>query len=503
VTRLGPSRVAAAGRWLLGFFCLFGIAALWAVTTPKYAAPDEPAQAIKAAATARGELVGRDDSTPTVPYMAFNIPATLAQGTNPVCLAFEPTQSAGCLAPWQSRTGLQEADTYVGGYPPLYYFLVGLPSLVTHSSKVLIWMRLVSAALSAVFLTAAFVSASRVAHARATVIGVAAATTPLAVFLAGVINPSGLEISSALCLWTSGLALLVRDDDRHTRSLVVWTAVSAATLVQIRGLSPLLLAIITLTLLAVAGVRPLIQLLRRKDMRIAFVAVGLCAAFALAWILGAGSLHLAAVGRPVTGDTLQTLRAALSVGTSVHKMIGVFGWLDTFMPAWCYIVWEAVCIALGIGALVRRQRRLTWVLVALMIVTVAVPTLLAFSQAHKLGIVGQARDFLPVAAGLPVLAAYTLMRGLAPTRRLGLTVAAAAVAIAAVQVAGFVQALHRYRTGVDAPIFSSNASWNPPVPWLAAVAAFVVIQGVLVWWWQQLQAAPTDRTSAAVPVPSV
>ena len=70
------------------------------------------------------------------------------------------------------------------------------------------------------------------------------------------------------------------------------------------------------------------------------------------------------------------------------------------------------------------------------------------------------------------------------------------VALAAVQVTGFVQALHRYRTGVNAPIFSSYAPWNPPIPWLLAIALFVLVQAVFVWWWSGLYRPEGDDVRA-------
>jgi hypothetical protein len=177
-------------------------------------------------------------------------------------------------------------------------------------------------------------------------------------------------------------------------------------------------------------------------------------------------------------------------------MIGVFGWLDTFMPSWCYVVWEVAAALLVIGAVSRRSVRQTVVLALLAILAVGLPTALVYSQAHKLGIVGQSRDFLPIIVGLPVLAAYIGFRDLTPSRLLKAGVIGVGVALAAVQVTGFVQALHRYRTGVNAPIFSSYAPWNPPIPWLLAIALFVLVQAVFVWWWSGLYRPEGDDVRA-------
>ncbi len=51
---------------------------------------------------------------------------------------------------------------------------------------------------------------------RLLLVGVLVAATPTTIFLASVINPNGLEITAALCLWCSGL-ILVRAAPRILR----------------------------------------------------------------------------------------------------------------------------------------------------------------------------------------------------------------------------------------------------------------------------------------------
>jgi Predicted membrane protein (DUF2142) len=487
-------------RALLGFAFVFAAIGLWSLVTPRYAAPDEPAHATKAAAVARDEWIGQREFTPTVPYVRVNAAGTIANGANPACLAFDPDVSAACLKPWTYQPKPVSATTYVGTYPPLYYFLVGLPLRFTASTNVLFYMRLTGALVSALFLTAAFVSASRAPRARWTTLGVAVAATPTAIYMAAVINPSGLEISAAICLWTSALSLFARHADgdaRYRRSLVVWTAISAATLVQIRGLSPLLLLIVTLGVLAAVGHRQLLQLARRRDVQIGVGVVAACSIFAVAWILGEGSLHVA-VGTPVPSSvgTLETLKKALHVGLDFEEIVAVFGWLTVFLPLWCYAIWGLAVVAPWAAGALRRAWRPILTAAGVAVVTVALPTLLTFSQAHRYGIVGQGRYILPVAAGVPVLSAYALSRAAEPARWLRPAAVGLGLLIGLVQVAAFVQALHRYRTGLGAPIWVAHAPWEPPLRWWAAIAGFALLQAGLLWWWSTL------RPSAAGPAPA-
>ena len=89
------------------------------------------------------------------------------------------------------------ASSYQARYPPLYFAVVGLPSYFRGSSVDIYLMRLVSALLSAIFLALALTAAVVYSTNRAMVVGLVVAATPMVFFLAGVVNPSGLEISSA------------------------------------------------------------------------------------------------------------------------------------------------------------------------------------------------------------------------------------------------------------------------------------------------------------------
>ncbi|MCW2540452.1 MAG: hypothetical protein JWN95_2177 [Frankiales bacterium] len=477
---------------LVGFVLFFGLIALWSVATPPFAAPDEPVQAVKAAATAHGEFLGRGTADPA--KILFQVPGTLARAPNPGCFAFRPTVAASCLAHWTADDSTSPATSYVGRYPPLYYLIVGLPSVITSSTSVLLLMRLVSAALSAVFLAAAFVSASQFCRRRWVLLGTAFALTPMELFLAGVINPSGLEISSALCLWTSGLGLVLRDKSQPATRLVVWSTLSAAILVQLRGLSPLLLAVIGVSLALVAGRDRLRVIAHRAGARVGLVAVAACSVFSVSWVLFRHGLRVQASGRPVSSDagSLAVLKAAAHVGLAYTQLIGNFGWLDTPMPRWCYALWALALVALGVAALAGRSIRLSLLLAALVVATVAIPTLLAYSQAHRVGIVGQGRYILPVAVGLPVLAGYAASRRLERSRWSVPGMIVGGVVVAAIQVTGYVVALARYRNGTGHAIWTLDAEWEPPLPWLVGLGLFVTLQLLLFAWWLTLSAGEAN-----------
>src|ERR1019366_3671622 len=90
-------------------------------------------------------------------------------------------------------------------------------------------------------------------------LGILLAVTPMALYSAAVVNPSGLEICAGGCLWGSGVVLVI-------------VAVSAAVVALSRPFSPLWLAVVAACLIATSGIRPAVELLRRR--RLVRVALG-------------------------------------------------------------------------------------------------------------------------------------------------------------------------------------------------------------------------------------
>lgn len=491
----GPGARGLGLRWLTGFLLLFGLVALWSLSTPRYAAPDEPAQAVKAAATVRGELVGRHPAASPAAVIDFVVPKTIALGTSPACFAFKPQISAGCAPAWRSYSGDVTSESYVGRYPPLYYAVVGLPSLLTRGASVLLWMRLVSAAAAAALLSAAFVAASLMPRPRFVLAGAAVALTPMALFLGAVVNPSGLEIAAALCLWVNGLALVSGHAAGHQRWLLVWTAAAAAVAVQMRGLSPLLVLIVLSVVAFVPGWARLRTLGTQSRVRPALGVVVTCAVFALAWIAARGSLLVKPVTAPIppTVSDAALLRLSLEqVGLETRQPVGVFGWLDTTLPSWNYTVWNVAVLLLLAAAIRAGISRALVAALATTAIAILLPTLLAFSQARRLGIVGQGRYIMPVAVGIPILLGYAASRGDWNKRWVPAALLVSAVAIAVVHVSAFVQALHRYRTGVLAPIWTAKADWNPPITWWLDIVLFAGLVAGVIGWWYRLAAPPGE-----------
>lgn len=236
---------------------LFCLSAAWSFATPIGAGQDEPAQLVKAASVARGEFVGSTPSGKSLALAARNglaycryvkfahvcnravtvvtVPQTFANLRIPACYRKRAKVPAGC-APGFSGSGQETmATTYVGRYPPLYYAIVGLPSLAWHSDVAVYLMRLLSGLLTALFVGLALALATVWSRSRMLTLAVAVTATPMVIILGSAVNPNGLEVATAICVWTGGLILVLERAGRPPTSLVAATAAAATVMVLTAG----------------------------------------------------------------------------------------------------------------------------------------------------------------------------------------------------------------------------------------------------------------------------
>ena len=197
-----------AVNWIL-FTVLLGILAVaWSLATPLPSGPDEPAQYVKAAAVVRGQLIGGDAGKGQAYATRVRVPAGIRYlGSGRNCY-YRPSVSAACASPYAPPIpSTVDAVTYVGHYPPLYYAITGTPSLFSVGRTGQRAMRVVGAIACAVLLGLAFATARRWSTNPLLALGLALGVTPATIYLASVVNPSGLEIAVAAALWVSVLVL--------------------------------------------------------------------------------------------------------------------------------------------------------------------------------------------------------------------------------------------------------------------------------------------------------
>ena len=468
--------------FLVCWVALSLMSAMWSLATPISASPDEPNHFIKAASVVRGQLMppgGPDGSVVQVPrYVAF----TKAQ----TCFAFQSEQPADCAPALSGDPGrLTTSTTTAGLYNPVYYFIVGWPSLIFHDRSGLYAMRFLSGVAGSIFLALVFVQLLALRRRAIVMLSFAVAVTPMVLFLMGSVNPNSLETTATLSVFVTSFMLLRHPDRALLTSRAVILILSTAVAITMRGLSPLWVALALFSPLLLGGMTGLRELLRSTWIRVAIVAIGVAAAFAIGWILvsnslGAGTGPGAEVAAPNVGASpLYGFALVLFDSFSYDQgLIGFFGWLDTPAPPPVFFVWSFFIGTLTLLVMIMTRGRPRLLALVLLAGVILVPAILQGIYVHSGGIIWQGRYTLPLfvcfilALGLLLTEAVDL---LVPARRLLMVIVLAAWAIA--QIAAFTTALRRYSVGLRGSLgeFVAHPAWSPPLGVLPTITLFSAV----------------------------
>lgn len=393
---------------VLAALVFFVLSSLWAVSTPIGASPDEPAHYIKAASVVRGQLIGAPAERPQ--DRVVQVPASVASTGDVMCLAYDPSATADCLPAVGSSTTIVDSVTTAGLYNPVYYALVGWPSLFDLGKAGLVLMRLVSAAGCAVLFGITVTHLARLRSPTLPVLAAFTAVTPMTAFLAGSVNPNALEIVG-VAAFTAALLDLGTRTYETTRSSW-WTAaslvVSGALVVHARGLSPVWILAAAVVVAVAVGVSGALRRLARPPYLLAVGVVALSTAAAAVWTLRSGSLG--AVGVYSGAGTSASQGFVRMLETSVdywHQAVGNFGWLDTPAPSYVTFLYDALLGVLVVSVLlfVRRSRAVAGVWLALA-VALLVPPLVQAASVTESGYIWQGRYTMPALVVLVLMAAW-------------------------------------------------------------------------------------------------
>lgn len=510
---------------------IFCLCAVWSLATPIGATNDEGSQVIKAVSVVRGQILG-EPLTARVPRALRGSPSKSLRNCEEVLRnrgASSEAAASRCAAPFtvvtvpSSFTSLPlsescnslpiapdycpshlsgsnrsvEAITYVGRYPPLYYAIVGLPSLVTQTDSAVYGMRLVSGLLTALLIGLAIGIVSTWSAHRLLLLAVAVAATPMLLVFGSAVNPSGLEMSSALCAWAGLLVLVLEHAERPPRSLVVTCTLASSVLVLCRAISPLWLVVMAVfvVLLRPSAIRSLAS---DRRVRIGSAVVALAGVAAVAYDVWASAWRVLPVGVAVPQHASATdlIQIALgNVSNWMYEFGGAFGWGFAHPPLAGIALLGLALSALVVGALATADARRLAVLLALIVTALVLPVVIVVSQATKDGIVWQARDGFPLYCGvvlvagaiarLPTEEPSAIDRGAVPSLVLRRIVLLVATCVALSQFADVIWALRRYTVGL---VGSFNLWANvpgkfyPPVSSTLLFLAALVVCAVYGWW---------------------
>jgi hypothetical protein len=505
-------RHGSLGLYLVaGFIVLTGVS--WIVANPPGYAPDEPAHYTKAIGVGHRVWVGEPGAYGIGPgfgpaQLEWINKATRVVEIQPnmapdrfACSIFQPKESAACL-----DTNVPPPDvvvprlTYVGTYEPFVYLPAGVVmNRAGDPETAMLLGRLVTGSIALVLLVMAAAVLWTPERGGYALIGLLAATTPMVLFIASGLSPSGPEIGAAVCV-TAAVLRLGRPEPA-TRPVWVALAGGGAVLGCSRSLGPFYLLAIIAVFVVQGGPRRAWEVVRGGGWAaaVAVAATAVAVAANVAW------------GLAVQPQPPLDLDSVLSwVWPSIEEVpevlaqdVGRFGWADVSMPRLAYLAWGAVVAALVTVAFrVGRPRQrmvLTLVIGGCFVGTVTI----AAAVIHQTHFPMYGRYALPLWVIVPLVAGETIrgnLHRLTDVVARGLVLGSTAV-VGAVHFAGFYTNARRYAVGEDGPLFFLGRSeWSPPggaTVWVATVALgalAVFLFGAVSAVTPAASSGPADRT---------
>ncbi|GAA1446664.1 DUF2142 domain-containing protein [Leifsonia poae] len=503
-------RRVANSIWLSGlvsFAALFLVSGAWSIATPLSASPDEPSHIIKAAAVVRGELVGKP--LPQSGYTEVRVPSAEGDAWLWTCFAFYPNKSASCQGTPPGSSAIVTAKTSAGLYNPVYYALVGWPSLLFSEPHAVVFsMRLLTALLCSALLAVAV--AALFAFRRSAVAGAAALAiaTPTTMFLSGSVNPNAVEIAAGAALLAL-LLLLVRGPElQRRRTVLVLIAVTGVLLANTRALSPLWMLLIVIIALVAADPERLRELFRRPAVWVTIGVVGIGVIASVLWTMRVGVLsgfgHFPGQDVSPSGAFI-----AMILDRSFDRgMIGLFGWLDTPAPPFVIAFGTLLAMGTAVAALIVARGRLLAAVLVAVAGYLLVPAVTQALSIRQSGYIWQGRYSLIAYACVLVISAVAIAgpasqpgarpgparAGVIVPRHLLLrgviTLGGLAALAQTLSIAG---ALRRYAVGEAGTwsYFILAPQWQAPGSNILWIVVALAGSGLFVWLWAARVAAET------------
>ncbi len=492
-------------KLLIAGFALLALA--WVFTNPPGAGPDEAANYIKAVAVGQGDLLGRPvASNPDQPNTAFTPNALRAEWADSTTRWLRVPANLVPAGFTLSNATSPTQPSYVGTYQPFMYLLPGLATrLAPDPITAVILARLVTGLICLGLLATAAWLLWMPGRAGLPLTGLVLAITPLVVFLSAVVSASGFEICAGIC--TFAAVIRIARPQPPTRAVFIAVAISGVVLALSRPLGVIWLGLDLGLLVLLTNPHRLLTIIKTtgRAPRIGALALLAAAALGLVWELAVDPHHHTTVD-----EILYYLpRAIALLPLDLKQGIGIFGWLDTWMPAGAYSLWIGAMAALLLVAVLVATRRQRLILGLLAVATIGVALVVGAVIIMPIGGSAlQARYFLAFAVTVPLYAGEIIALNAHRLRRFkaahltGGFVAVAAVlqGIAlSVNLTGFSGDLPDY-----ARVFSPSGHWAPPLGsslWLGvglAGCAFLLASGAAAFRKPEgVTTAPTVQPVAA------
>jgi hypothetical protein len=473
-------------RYLLSVLIFFVSFGCWAIATPMFAVPDEPAHLVRAYGISTGDFSGEPQSKGEPIY---SVPKIL---TTEVCFARNPDQAANCLT--FPKTNEQVLTTSSAAtYPPFSHLLFSLPFFLSNGLTALYASRLIGAFVCALLFALGLDSLSRSRGSNALTAGVALCLTPMVMLSCASVNPSGMAIAAAFATWSGGLAITKVDKSLVTKQMVMSMMIPFAIYLAIRRDSMLWGVAIMAALLALIHWSTIVHLLKRTSTLIIIGVIATELVLQLFIWGGPSGQGLTESGPLLNGSQNGNAHAAFaSLPNYFNEAIGVLGWLDTRMPEFVYIFWGAIFVGLFLLSASVANLRLKLAMFIVLSVFIILPVKVGATQFPYF----QGRYALPLLIGAPLLATFYLKESrdsILGSHRSTWTIC---IFIWSLGVISFAQSLRRYSVGISSGWSDLvNPRWNPPILSTHFLLATypIVFLGLMMWVFRLFNAGRSNN----------
>ena len=387
-------RAARPAVWLtLGFMLL---QAAWILTIPPFRGSDEFDHAYRAAGVAGGQWVATEPAE-NGRGLLIEVPPALVEAAGPQCSVLGYTGPDNCSPVRETDSGRVLVASGAATYFPLYYWVVGNVGEWADGPTSLYLMRMATALICAAFFFAAAWSLAR-GPTLWRLAALVLAATPVLVYSTSIVAPNGLEMTAALALWSSLLALSDGNAQEDERMLVLIAIVAAVAMCLLRLLGPFFVLAIFATMVTFRR-RELLALVTRR-IRLAgggaLVLLAACGTFVW-WLRGPANVSVP------DGPDVGTVGLTDGVVWSLQS-IAAFPYRNQTGPLIVYGLVGALALALLFAGLRFAPSRERIVIAASFLAALVLPFAATWATADGRGVIWQGRYGLPYSVGFVLMA---------------------------------------------------------------------------------------------------
>jgi len=458
-------RVAARNAFKIGI-AFFSLMVAWSFLTPLFSGPDEPSNFIRSAAVVRGEWIGE------------NYPASIEKSYWTTYVDIDPQFGVAnsipwCFAPFPEKPGcgiaVEDASvvdippwTNMGRYPPLPFVISGIGTVFGPTNLSVYMARAMTSLVSAALVAC---SAYAIMRRKQSLVGLLIAITPGTVFLASAMNPSAIEICSAVALWS--ILPSIHQDGCKDHAIQTIFIIAGVLLIATRPIGVVIYVIVSLISWMAYGNAKSVSFFRANKH--ALITHGVAAGLMVWWYVAVYNFQTTpslTAGSEKFSLTTQLAQSLKHIPELLDHVVGNFGWLDTPIPRgalWLYVFGTAILVAASMKKIAQRK------ILALILLLMAVICMSIAIDVNFYAMFGwfgaQGRHIAPVLAGLPLLMLSQF--------DFGSRIQSALITVwSVVMMWAGLGALRRYTVGINGDNAYSmfvERMWNPSIGFVASV----------------------------------